>query len=368
MTIIGWKYGDNSAGFQRMWGLAKAIAESGHKIKYIFIMPNHGKRNYIDMPNIECIYLGERCKFHNKYLIILYSLSRLPSLINKGEIVLYYTFLPILLVVSLIPHIKLIIEVNEYPPFIAKANLFNKVFFKWYLNQVRKAYKVFVISNKLKQYFIKQHVKPSAIEVLNMTVDQSRFAKIKKQNNDRYIAYCGTVSSYKDGVDTLIKAFAIVANRIRDIKLYLIGKTYSKEDKIKFEKIIKDNCISDKVVMTGAVSAEAIPQYLINAEVLALARPDNIQAAYGFPTKLGEYLLTGNPVVITRVGELEDFLVDKVSCLFAKPNSVEDFAEKLLWVLNHPAKGKDIGINGRAIANMYFDSKTEAQKIINVLK
>ena len=29
MIIVGWKYGDNSAGFLRMWGLAKAIAESG---------------------------------------------------------------------------------------------------------------------------------------------------------------------------------------------------------------------------------------------------------------------------------------------------------------------------------------------------
>lgn len=366
MIIVGWKYGDNSAGFLRMWGLAKAIAESGHNVKYIFLMPNHGKKSNSNITNLECIYLGERCKQSNKFLTVLYSLYRLFFLISRGDTVLYYTFLPALFVISLIPHTKLLIEVNEYPPFIAQVNKLNKIFFRWYLNRVRKAYKIFVISKKLKTYFIEQRVSPDAIEVLNMTVDQKRFVGIQKHRSERYIAYCGTVSSYKDGVDVLIKAFAIVADKIQDVKLYLIGNIPSEKDKIKFESIMKNNNLSSRVYMLGTVPAETVPQYLINAEVLALARPDNVQAAYGFPTKLGEYLLTRNPVVVTRVGELDDFLVDKESCVFSSPNP-EDFAENLLWILNNPEKGKEIGENGQRIAKMYFDSKKEAQKIINVL-
>ena len=107
--------------------------------------------------------------------------------------------------------------------------------------------------------------------------------------------------------------------------------------------------------------------YLKNAEILALARPDNVQAAYGFPTKLGEYLLTGNPVVVTRVGELDNFLVDRESCLFANPNSAEDFADKLLWLLAHPDEGKQIGKKGKRVAELNFNSRIEAQKIIRVL-
>lgn len=368
MVIIGWKYGDNSAGFLRMWGLAKAIAESGHDVKYIFLMPNHGWKNNEYIPNLECIYLGDKCRFKNKILTVLYSLYKLLSLIHRGDTVLYYTFLPTLFVITLVPRIRLIFEVNEYPPFIAQVNKLNKIFFKWYLSRVRNAYKIFVISKKLKNYFIEQRVNPNKIEILNMTVDQKRFINVQKQHTERYIAYCGTVSSYKDGVDILIKAFSIVTKEFDDIKLYILGNIPCENDRRKYESIIGGNHLSEKIFMPGAIPSEAIPQYLTNAEVLALARPDNIQAAYGFPTKLGEYLLTGNPVVVTRVGELEEFLIDKESCLFAKPNSVEDFAEKLLWVLKNPEKGREIGLNGRKVASMYFNSIKEAQKIISVLQ
>ena len=47
--------------------------------------------------------------------------------------------------------------------------------------------------------------------------------------------------------------------------------------------------------------------------MLVLARPDNIQAKGGFPTKLGEYLATGNPVVVTKVGEIPNYLIDGVN-------------------------------------------------------
>lgn len=367
MVIIGWKFGDNSAEFQRMWGIAKSIAQKGYKIKYIFLMPNNGKINKEHVPNLECVYLGEKCNLNNKICTIIYSLFCLFRQIHKGSTIIYYTFLPTLFVIRLIPRIKLILEVNEYPPFIAKANIFNRVLFPLYLDTARKAYKIFVISKKLKDYFIEQNVDAKNIDILNMTVDSHRFTKINKQGSEKYIAYCGTMSCYKDGVDILIEAFANVVNKIPNIKLYLLGKTPYEKDRIKFESLINKHNLSSKIYMPGAVPAEEIPQYLINAEVLALARPNNIQATYGFPTKLGEYLLTGNPVVVTRVGELEDFLTDKISCVFAEPNSVEDFTDKLLWVLNNGNIGKEIGNNGKKIAFKYFNSDNESLKIINVL-
>ena len=49
---------------------------------------------------------------------------------------------------------------------------------------------------------------------------------------------------------------------------------------------------------TGRTSPEVMPQILTDASILALARPNNVQSQNGFPTKLGEYLATGNPVAI----------------------------------------------------------------------
>ena len=71
-----------------------------------------------------------------------------------------------------------------------------------------------------------------------------------------------------------------------------------------------------------------VPQLLMDSEVLALDRPNSIQAQCGFPTKLGEYLLTGNPVVVTKVGDIPLFLEDGVSALLAEKRNAENLPER----------------------------------------
>ena len=132
-------------------------------------------------------------------------------------------------------------------------------------------------------------------------------------------------------------------------------------------RLAKDLGVEESVVFTGMMAAERIPQILKNATILALDRPDNIQAKYGFPTKLGEYLLTGNPTVLTRVGDLPLFLKDGESALFAQPDNPEDFAAKMNWCLEHPAEAQDIGTKGREVAQQYFSYATETQKMVEVM-
>ena len=77
---------------------------------------------------------------------------------------------------------------------------------------------------------------------------------------------------------------------------------------------------------------------------MALARPTNKQAEGGFPTKLGEYLATGNTVVVTNVGEIGEFLHDKVNAFVSDPDSPEKNFVKLFWIKIHiilDLKGKN---------------------------
>ena len=201
-----------------------------------------------------------------------------------------------------------------------------------------------------------------------MIVDPKRFTSLKKQKVDiRYIAYCGTASNNKDGVDELIKAFAIVAHQHDDIKLMIIGKTPSKEDESENMLLIEQLGIKDKVIFTGIVESEKMPQLLKNAEMLALDRPDSLQAQCGFPTKLGEYLLTGNPVVVTKVGDIPKFLVHEESALLANQRDPQDFAKKIQWVLDNPILAKAIGENGARVALREFNSNHETYKMINFI-
>lgn len=227
---------------------------------------------------------------------------------------------------------------------------------------------LFVISTALKNYFINKKVEADIIRIINMTVDHNRFAGVKKNTaTEKYIAYCGTASNNKDGVDELIKAFSIVAKTHDDVKLYIIGQTPSADDKAGNLKLIDDLGLKERVVFTGRVSAERMPQLLTDAAVLALDRPDSPQAQNGFPTKLGEYLLSENPVVVTRVGDIPLFLRDGESALLAEQRNPEDFASKLCWVLEHPAEAVAIGKKGKEVALREFNYLTESKKIIDFI-
>jgi glycosyltransferase involved in cell wall biosynthesis len=223
----------------------------------------------------------------------------------------------------------------------------------------RKTAGLLVQTTFLKEYYKNYGIKN--ICVFNILIDPDRFQDLRKTSDDRIIAYCGKVGLYKDGVNDLIEAFSIVNKNIRGIKLRIIGGFASSNDEKVLKEKVKDLGLSETVEFTGKVLPSEMPQLLYDAEILALARPDNKQAKYGFPSKLGEYLFTGNPVVLTRVGEIDHFLKDKDSCIFAKPDNPEDFAEKLLWTLNNQEEARNIGANGRKVAELQFSIQSQCK-------
>jgi len=106
---------------------------------------------------------------------------------------------------------------------------------------------------------------------------------------------------------------------------------------------------------------------LKGAVVLALSRPSSHQAEGGFPTKLGEYLATSKPVVITDVGEIGQYLTNGVSAFIAKPDSTDDFSDKLDKCLSNRKKAMEIGERGYEVAKKYFDYKSQSETLVNFL-
>lgn len=228
---------------------------------------------------------------------------------------------------------------------------------------------IFVISTALKYYFINYGVSPKKVHVINMIVDMNRFKDITKQENvEKYIAYCGTASNNKDGVDQLLTAFSIVAKSHPDVKLYIIGNAPTRAEGFSNIELVEKLGIKDRVVFTGLVKSEEMPQLLKNAQVLALDRPDSLQARNGFPTKLGEYLMTANPVVVTKVGDIPLFLKDGETALLADERNPEDFASKLSWALDNPKEAGEIGVKGQKVAISSFNYLLESKKIIEIIE
>lgn len=217
------------------------------------------------------------------------------------------------------------------------------------------------ISNGLKEYFSQYGV--HCIEVANMFVDESRFAGIRPHIEQRpYIFYCGNISSHKDGADILIKAFKILHDRYPKYKLKMVGgfeRLYNEE--LKLRKLVEDLHIEDSVEFTGRIPASEIPALMMGASILALARPLNKQATYGFPTKVGEYICAKRPIVLTNVGEIGLFLRDGENCLIACPNDIEDFAEKMIWTIINEKEADLIACNAYRLVKNEFSAQVQSK-------
>jgi len=220
-----------------------------------------------------------------------------------------------------------------------------------------------LMTHKLVEYYSKKGNKDCKILHMPMTVDVSRFNNVIPFSfGYKYIAYCGSMNCAKDGVDILIKAFGKLVQKFPDLKLLLIGPQKPESDYKYILNIIKKINIKEQVIFTGLLNRNCIPSYLCGAEALCLARPMSKQAQGGFPTKLGEYLLTGKPVVVTKVGEISNYLIDKKNVFFAEPDSVESFSEKLAEALLHEDRDK-IAKNGRDVALSVFNSEIQSKKL-----
>lgn len=366
-------YTPNTAEMNRALSYLKSLDNAGKKIEVIFFLPDrYGSKITYHFTNIKVTYLWE--KFNVRHRILKY----IPYVINillfrlrlkRGDIVYIYGMNDVKRFFVGVKGVRSFYECTEHPEVSLMPDKFRRCSLEEHIATCKKLDGLFVISTALKDYYIKKGVLGDRIHIINMIVDTSRFNGLQRNNSkDKYIAYCGKVSNNKDGVNQLIQAFSIVHKTFPDIKLYIVGaipENLSNEHNI---KLIQDLNLSKYVVLTGMLPADDIPQLMVNAELLVLDRPNNLQARFGFPTKLGEYLLSANPVVVTDVGDIPLFLHDGESALISPPDNPQAFAEKMVWALQNPEESKRIGSNGCIIAKTYFNSDVEALKLMSVIE
>ena len=372
LYIVQKTYIPNTAPANRLLSYARGLSDLGVDVTFVSFTPDDKFSRCTERyPHVFFKHYWDRCFFTGKntrYLSFLLYAILFAFRLKKNDIVLFYGAADYMhLILRLRKNINYYVEKTEFPEISMLRTRFGENSLSEYLKECKKAKGVIVISTALREYFICKGIDADKVHIVNMIVDTKRFDNLQKEKTERYVAYCGAADNFKDGVDCLLKAFSIVSKQYSDIKLYIIGPIPNNKDSSSNMSLAKKLGVSDRVVFTGTVRSDKIPQMLKNAEVLLLDRPDNVQAKYGFPTKLGEYLLTENPVVLTDVGDICLFLKDEESAYIAKPNDELDFASKLLDALTNPEKSSMIGKKGAQVARSQFNGYTESEKLVRFL-
>ena len=370
LNVVHYSFVPNAASTNRLISYLVNVPKE-IKCRVFFIMPDANGSIWQECPdNIEVIYCWRKYPARFKvmrYITYIRSLSYIRKQLREGDVVYSYNMPPFLNKIWK-TGVRYFGERTEHP----EESHFPSALLRTTLGQhiilAKKMDGLFVISTALRDYYVKNGVKKDKVHIINMTVDSLRFKNINKQEVKReYIAYCGSATNNKDGVDKLIKSFAFVHQANPSIYLYIIGPAPLNKEGLENIQLAHSLGVLNRIIFTGTVNSYEIPQLLKNASVLLLNRPDTLQTQCGFPTKLGEYLLTRNPVVITKVGDIPRFLEDGKTALLASPNDNKEFAEKIIWSLNNTDEAKLVGRNGADVALKYFNAKIETSKMLKIM-
>lgn len=217
---------------------------------------------------------------------------------------------------------------------------------------------IIVISDKLLNLIKIDLGLKAKVIVVPIINDFSKIPNIEKRDvNKPFILYTGSLLERKDGIMTILKAFAIVSKQVPGLNLYITGNAKSSQDFYAVQMAIDNLKIKPNVHFTGYLRQGELNYLMKQADLLILAKPKNRQNEYNFPTKIGEYLSSGTPILISCVGPSTNFLSDKTEVFYAENNEI-DFAMKIRYILEHPEESRKIGINGMNKAMKVFNYKT----------
>ena len=228
---------------------------------------------------------------------------------------------------------------------------------------------IFCISQFLVDFYANRGVNRKKLFLIPSTVDVERFQNsFSKPFPFEYILYCGNLSAQKDGIPVLIESFSRLAEKYPKINLVLVGSSDTKDEEDSFKYLANELNIAERVLFVGQVPRTDVPAYMCNAKILTLARPDSIIADAGFPSKLTEYLATGNPILVTQVGDIPIYLHDNENAFIALPDDAGSFAEKLDYILSNYEFARQVGLKGKELTDSVFNYKYQSKRIIDYVQ
>ena len=164
-----------------------------------------------------------------------------------------------------------------------------------------------------------------------------------KRGKSYLVGYVGYMS-VQEGLDILLDAALHIRNLgRRDIQFICVG---GGPELPSLRKLLADKGLEDMFYFTGRISDEALLEILSSADVCVNPDKPSIMNDISTMIKIMEYMALSKPIVQFDVCEGR-FSAQEASLYASKANPVEDFAAKILWLLDRPDERKRMGDFGR---------------------
>lgn len=184
-------------------------------------------------------------------------------------------------------------------------------------------------------------------------------AKVKLgfRPEDILISSVGQLSEHK-GHDNAIRAFANISAEFPSAKLLIAGGGGKGNLMDYYRSIIREEGVSDKVVMTGKQIADIQTVYRASDLTLTLTK-----VGEGFGLVPYESALLGTPFIAPEFGAVTEFVKDMDNGLLVDTNHIDAIAEKMRWVLSHPDDAQSMVCNLRKLIHKELTPQRLAENL-----
>jgi glycosyltransferase involved in cell wall biosynthesis len=195
----------------------------------------------------------------------------------------------------------------------------------------------------------KKYLNTKIVHIPNIVPQTNHDAIVKKQNDKKIIINIGRIDLQKRQ-DILVKAFAKIAHKFKDSwEVHIYGTAQDKKYKNNIENFIKNNNLSDLVLLKGATKDPL--RELKNADIFAFP-----SAYEGFPLALGEAMSIGLPSIgFENAPGVNELIRDGESGFLCK--NIDDFADKLEILMKNEDLRNVMGINAHESMKQYSAGK-----------
>lgn len=206
---------------------------------------------------------------------------------------------------------------------------------------------------------MKDVINPSAPYIVCEGIAEDFVTSPEIKSDKRAVMYAGALNE-KMGIGVLLDAFLSIPDK--DARLWLFGSG----DYV--PKIKKAAQKDSRIKYFGQKSRSEILKFEQQAHLLVnLRNPDEEYTKYSFPSKTLEYVVSGTPVLTTKLSGMPSEYFDH--CFTVDVFSANNIAEKMTEILSMPVdKLKAFGTKARGFALTNKNSNVQSGKILQFIK
>ncbi len=237
-----------------------------------------------------------------------------------------------------------------------------------YFHLMQRVRKVVVLNEKLRTTLIfLGKVRAEDVVAIHAGADIETFhphinaEEVKEKyglRNKVTVLFVGTVIPRK-GVGTLVKAIEQVVRVHPNVVLLMAGdlklnEEYSRQIAV----LIEENGLREHVRLLGYQEMEELRKLYAACDIFVSSSLDE-----GFTAVLTEAMSCGKALIGTKVGGASLQVKEGWNGFLVEPGHVDQLAERIGYLADHPELRKEMGVNSRKLAEEEFDWSRMAEKL-----